>query len=147
MGKRKQVSVAVKTAIISLNKNSSLTQKEIGEQYGISQNTVSTTIKHHRETGSLEAIKRDGRPKTTTLRVVKMMKCDLKKNPFATAAEVKSALAPAIDGMALRTIRQCLQKNLGMRAKVPRRKSLITELARKKRLAWCRKYRHWTTEQ
>ena len=92
-------------------------------------------IKRHRETGSLEAIKRDGRPKTTTLRVDKMMKCDLKKNPFATAAEVKSALEPAIDGMAIRTIRHCLQKNLCMRAKVPRRKSLITELARKKRLA------------
>ena len=59
MGRRKQVSVAVKTAIIALNKNSSLTQKEIGEQYGISQNTVSTIIKHHHETGLLEARKRD----------------------------------------------------------------------------------------
>ena len=57
------------------------------------------------------------------------MKRELKKNPFATAAEVKSALAPAIDGMALRTIRHRLQKDLGMRAKVPRRKPLITELA------------------
>ena len=53
------------------------------------------------------------RPKTTTPRVDKMMK----KNPFATAAEVKSALALAIDGMALGTIRHRLQKDLGMRAK------------------------------
>ena len=73
MGKRNQVSVAVKTAIIALNKNSNLTQKEKGEQYGISQNTVSTIIKHHHETGSLEARKRDRRSKTTTLRVDKMM--------------------------------------------------------------------------
>ena len=85
-----------KRQIIVLNKNSSL--KEIGEQYGISQNTVSTIIKRHRETGTLEARKRDGRPKTTTPRVDKVMKRELKKNPFATAAEVKSAVALAIDG-------------------------------------------------
>ena len=51
MGKRKQVSVAVKTAFIALNKNSSLTQKEIGKKYGIPQNTVRTIIKRHRESG------------------------------------------------------------------------------------------------
>ena len=59
------------------------------------------------------------------------MKRELKKNPFATAAEVKSSLAPAIDGIALGTIQHLLQKDLAMRAKVRRRKPLITELALK----------------
>ena len=85
MGKRKQVSITVKTAIIALNKNSSLTQKEKGEQYGISQNTVSTIIKRHRETGSLETRKRDGGLKATTPRVDKMIETLAKKESFCNS--------------------------------------------------------------
>lgn len=147
MGKGKQVTDAVKTAIIALNEHSSLTQKEIGERYGISQNAVSSILKRYRETGSIEVAKRSGRPRKTTPRVDNMMKREVKKHPFASASEVKSALAPALDHMALRTVRHRLQKDLDMPVKTPRKKPLLTEKARKKRLAWCRKYRNWTAEE
>ena len=63
VGKQKQVSLVLKTAIIALSEHSRLIQKEIGEKYEISQNTVTTIIKDRHETDSLEVRQRSDRPK------------------------------------------------------------------------------------
>lgn len=146
MGKRNQVSPSVKTAIIALAENTSKTQHEIALMYSIKQNTVSSILKRHRETGSIAVKPRSGRPLKTTPRTDNRILRLIKQNPFSTSAQIKQILSPDLNHITTKTIRNRLAKKFKMPARIPRKKPLITEKARLKRLAWCKAHKDWTVE-
>lgn len=88
-----------------------------------------------------------GRNRKTTQRTDELMKRDIKKDPFLTAAEIKKNHPGLLDDVSIRTIQHRLQKDLGLPCRRAAKKPLITDRMRKKRLQFCRRYRHWTKEQ
>jgi transposase/arsenate reductase-like glutaredoxin family protein len=147
MGKQQDTSAFVKQEIILLSQHTTMNQSEIAARCNVSQVTVSRVLRNHRCNEPLGVRRRSGRPKKTTPRVDALIGREAKKNPFITGSEIQKNLSPTLDNVTTRTITSRLRNQLRMPARRPQRKPLITEAARRKRLAWCRKYREWTLEQ
>jgi transposase len=148
MGKAKQISPEVRNKIINLSQHpqSTLTQTQIAEQCGVSQQRVSSIIKLHRTTGLTVPKPRTGRPKKTTDRTDKLILREVQKNPFITARQIKSNVGAPLSSVSLSTIKSRLVHKFDVHARKPVRKPLLTEKARTKRLAWCKKYKEWTVD-
>ena len=138
MAKFRVLSTAEKKNVIRLHQKGK-SQTEIASIYGINQSSISRII---RQQTSL-ITKRSGRPRKTSFRTDTVILREVKKNPSITSREIKS-LIPLLQGVSERTIRHRLSKDLHMPARKPRRKPLLTQKMRKKRLDFCKKYSQWT---
>ncbi|KAK3887063.1 hypothetical protein Pcinc_008835 [Petrolisthes cinctipes] len=87
-----------------------------------------------------------GRKKATTPRTDKLLKHDVLKNPSTTAAALKKKYPLLLRNVAVRTVQHWLQKDLGLPARRAAKKPLLTAVMKKKRIAFCNKYKHWTPE-
>jgi len=147
MGKAKQLSEAQRAQIITLSTNTSQTQQEIAITLRVSQSSVTRCIQQHKKTGLLGVKSRSGRPKKTSERTDAMIKREAVKDPFVTSTAVKQNLAPLCDNITTRTIRSRLTNKYSLKAHKPVSKPVVTAVMKKKRLAFCKKYRGWTKEQ
>ena len=64
-----------------------------------------------------------------------------------TALELQNLHPKLLQHVKIRTVQHCLQKDLDLPSRKPAKKPLITERMKTKRLAFAKKYSHWTTEQ
>ncbi len=86
------------------------------------------------------------RPKKTFKSTDRLLKRTVIKNPVMTAKEIKEVMALKLVNVSVRAIQHHLQKNL----KLPSRfamKPPITDKMMKKRVAFAKKFQHWTPEQ
>lgn len=88
-----------------------------------------------------------GRKKTTTPRTDKLLKREVLKHPSSTAAALKKKYPLLLGNVAVRTVQHRLQKDLGLPARRAAKKPLLTSSMKKKRVAFCKKYEHWTRAQ
>jgi len=120
-------------------------QKDVAKFLGVNQSTISRTISKARKglfTASLKSKKRTGRPRRITTTMSKAMKVIVEKNPSMTSSAIKKKLGCNVSP---RTIRNHLQKDLGLRAFKPVQKPLLSEKNIRDRQAFCQKYRDWTS--
>ncbi|KAK4304118.1 hypothetical protein Pmani_023923 [Petrolisthes manimaculis] len=87
-----------------------------------------------------------GRKRKTQTRTDKLLKREVQKDPFITARELKGLHADVLGDVAVRTIQERLQKDLKMPCRRAAHKPLMTERMRQQRLAFCRRYEQWTSE-
>ena len=88
-----------------------------------------------------------GRKKKTSPHTDTNIKQELQKNPHLTALELKNLHPELLQHVKIRTVQHRLQKDLDLPSRKPAKKPLITERMKTKRLAFAKKYSHWTTEQ
>lgn len=86
-----------------------------------------------------------GRPSKLSEKKLHRLKQFISQHPFKTAKEVKQEVAGFAD-VHVRTIQRALRNKLSMPARRAAAKPLLTPAMVKKRLAFCRKHRHWTEE-
>jgi hypothetical protein len=60
-----------------------------------------------------------------------------------TAGQLR-ATVPEAGVLSDRSVQRALQKDLKMPSRIAALKLLLTEKMKKKRLAFCKKYKHWT---
>jgi len=147
MGKKKQISEKDRHAIVALCQHSGMTQKQIAHKYRTSQCAVSVIMKQFKNTGTVTVKRRSGRPKATSEKEDRLILRQVKKNPFISASQIKASMSPHLAGVSTRTITRRLRNKFKMPARTPRKKPLITEKARKRRLSWCLAHREWTVHQ
>lgn len=98
-------------------------------------------------TGATPARKKGtGRKRKTQSRTDKLLKGEVQKDPFITARELKEQHADVLGDVAVRTIQNRLQKDLKLPCRRAAHKPLVTEKIRQQRLAFCRRYGQWTSE-
>ncbi|XP_066947049.1 uncharacterized protein [Macrobrachium rosenbergii] len=88
-----------------------------------------------------------GRKKKTSPRTDKILKREVLNNPSFTAAALKKKHPDLLGNVAVRTVQHCLQCDLGLLCHHAAKKPLLTDGMKKKRLAFCNKYKDWTKEQ
>uniref|UniRef100_A0A0P4WG26 Uncharacterized protein n=1 Tax=Scylla olivacea TaxID=85551 RepID=A0A0P4WG26_SCYOL len=88
--------------------------------------------------------KGSGGPKKTSLRTDKMS--EVMSNPFIAATTLKSKHPDLLRNVSVRTLRHRLQKDMGLPTRRAAKKPLFTDRMRKKHVAFCRKFKHWTPE-
>ena len=144
MGKKKQILQETRDLIISM-KDRGYTQVAISTVLKISESSISKILKRHQEYGSSCVKKRSGRPRVTTRRCDNLIKRYSVSKPTATASEIRANLPNPLV-VSDRTIRRRLQKDFGLKSCKPARKPWLSSKNLKDWLAFCEKYKDWTTK-
>jgi transposase len=142
MGRGKQVTPR-KRAVISQYIRDGLSVSEISTRLKIPRTTVFYIAKRYKTSGAAEAANRTGRPRITSKRDDNVIRRSAVKIPGISSLEI---LHQTGIKASTRTIRRRLFQQFRLAARRPARKPLLHEVQRRKRIAFCRKYRHWKAE-
>lgn len=93
-----------------------------------------------------ERKKGSGAPRKTSPRTDNNMKRALLLEPALTASELKKEHPDLLKDVSIRTIQHRLQKDLAMPSRRAANKPLFTKVMTNKRVAFAKKYRHFTPE-
>ena len=88
-----------------------------------------------------------GQKKKTSNATDTLIKREVQKNPRLTALELKNLHPELLEYVAVSTIQHRLQKGLGLPSRKADKKALLTERMKKQRIAFAKKYIHWTPAQ
>lgn len=145
MAKRKELSIEIRSAIITLHKEG-YSIRLIARKIHVSYKGVQNTIRRFNETGSLANRPRSGRPKCTTKQEDLTLKLISKRNRRLTAPEIRASLNMHRNKqVSLSTVKLRL-KECGLFGRVAVRKPLLKPQNRRKRLEWAKKYQNFTIE-
>lgn len=144
MGKAKQLSDAIRTAIKELKKTG-MANIQIARQLNVFPSAVCRLLGRLKTTGSIDPGRRSGRPKKLDRRTTRLICRKVKIDPFISSTEIRSSVKKA-DTVSKTTINRTIQA-MGYKSYKPRRKPLMTKSHLKKRLEFCQRHKDWTPEQ
>ena len=144
MGKLPQISKALKSNGILL-KEEGYKNVNISKRLKLSEAPVSRILQRNKENLSLSLLKRNGRPRTTTLRTDRKIKRLCLGQPFISSSEIKISMQE-LSSVTTRTIRNHLHKDFKLPTRKPLKKPLITPRMAQQRLEFCIQYKDWTSE-
>ena len=75
------------------------------------------------------------------------MKQEVMQSPALTASKLKKMHPDPLNRVSTRTIQHRLQKDMGLPTRRITKKPMLTEAMKKRRVAFCKKYKEWTPEQ
>jgi hypothetical protein len=113
----------------------------------LSSRTVDRIVKKWEETGSYEPYhgSQMGRKSILTPREKSIIIREARKDPKATASEIKMNVGPVGEKVSRRTVNLVLQ-SAGLRAYRPVKKPLLTTKHKTERLRWAREHSQWTID-
>ena len=135
--------------IIDLHK-AGHTVNEISELKGLSKRTVRHLIKKFKDGGGVEIPKpkkAPGRRPKTSERTRNVLKRQIEVNPSLTAREIKEQNPLLLHDVSIRCVQETLKRDLGYRSFRARKKPLINERQKKKRVEFAKAHKDWTLEQ
>lgn len=136
---QRQVIVYLKTKGLSL--------RAISQEVGCSPNAVKGVFERFESTGTTDELGGRGRKRKSTARdersLVRLCLSNRKKSSVELTREWKETSGVDVDAS---TVRRRLIAN-GLKSYRPRKKPLITEKQRLKRLAWAKEHKSWSVEQ
>jgi transposase len=136
------LSTTEKAQIVALHK-AGRSNAQLAEQFGVSVVTIKKTKRHFNERGHYERKKGSGRKKKLSAGDLRVLGRLTRKNSRATLNQLRIMSDLHVSG---RTIRRRL-KEMGLRARVARKKPFMSAVHRAKRLAFARKHLGWTLQQ
>jgi transposase len=78
--------------------------------------------------------------------MIERLKIYVTRNPFKTARELKNEVF-GWEEISVRRIQEILKDKLKLPSRAAAKKPMLTKAMVKKRLSFCKKYRHWTVDQ
>ena len=145
MVRKKDVSETAKARILAYLECGK-TQKQAAEMCGISQQTVSRVAKNF-DHDNLRSRRfgNKNKKKILTPRVERHLTKCVKANRSVTSRELQAGLRNFGVNVSESSVRRSLIK-LGYNGRRPRAKPKLTDAMKAKRLAWAKKYEHWTED-
>ncbi|KAF0729887.1 hypothetical protein Ae201684P_014424 [Aphanomyces euteiches] len=142
---RKEVSLGLRQRVISKHE-SGLGYTKIARELEIPRSPVQSLIKSFKKTGNLAPASRTGRQKVTTPEDDREIIREAKKNRRVSAEKIKEGFLVYYDKeLSESTIRRQI-KTTGMNGRAGRKKPFISKVNRAKRLAYAKKYQHFTVD-
>ena len=104
--------------------------------------TVHDTVKRNQLRGNVENTPREGRPKKVTVRDYRALERSVKSNRRNTLSDITATFNENRDNnVSKRTVQRHLHKN-GYHRRVMRKKLVIKQVNRTKRVQWCKERRN-----
>jgi transposase len=146
MGRRgNEIGLDVKNVIVELLQ-SGYSRRKISEMLKLPKSTVIDVCKKFSESGSVENKPRSGRPPKIKPRDYRQLERIVKTNRRCSLSDITAKFNEERQNpVSKRTVQHNLHKN-NYRRSVAKKKLVIKEVNRKKRLAWCRGKRQWTVD-
>jgi transposase len=146
MKKLKKLTPEIKAAIVKAVQQNKR-YADISAQFGVAKSTISYTMKLFKATGNVDRRPKSGRPRLTTDKDDKVLIRLSKKNPRASATDLNAEIRTNYGvQVSVDTVRR-RQRDGGLHGRRPAKKPLMREKNRKARLAFAKKFRHWTPAQ
>lgn len=146
MGKGKSCDAATRKAILELHQ-AKRSYQQIANQMKCSKTMVFNAIQHSNAYQTTENVPRKRRPRKTSERDDRMIVRMAKKNPRISSTEIKRKISAQIESpISARTIRRRLVEG-GLHGRISRKKPLVTEKQRKKRIQFAKSHASWTANQ
>lgn len=142
MAPTRELSTEERAQIVAFSE-SGMRQIDIANRLMVSQSVVAKTLRKYRERGTFSSAKRQGRPRATTHRTDVMIRRVATIHPMWSAKEIAAELPAATS---TRTIQRRLHDEFDLKSRRPAKKPLLSRKNLRDRLAFCRKYRHWTAQ-
>ena len=143
--KGKELSSDVKKVVWDLLQQGNSIRK-VAELLGIPHTTIASVKTRIEQRGSVENAKRSGRPRKLTDRHYRRLERLVKTNRRHSLVDITNRFNESVDQpVAKRTVQFHLHKH-GFSRRVSRKKVVVKEVNRKKRLSWCKKKRRLTVE-
>jgi transposase len=123
------------------------TYRAIAEQFNIAISSVTYIMKQFKATGDVNRRPTPGRPPATTEKQDLLMARMSRKNPRATAVDIGADLRTNYGiSISAKTVGRRLN-DAGLNARRPVKKPLISKKNQIARLAFARKFGHWTSKE
>ena len=119
--------------------------REVSRTLGIARTTVRNIWQKYLQGLPLENRNSSGRPRILSKRDERRILVKIKKNPFLSAKELLEFI-PDDKHVCAGTIRYLLRRN-NLFSHRAARKPLLSDVNRRKRLAWCKSYKSWDATQ
>jgi transposase len=117
-----------------------VSQVDIAKKMKVTQSVISKTLQKYHLTSSFSSASRSGRPPVTSQRTDAMIHRLAVGHPMWSATDIVRQLpAPVSVDTVKRRLRRC-----GLHARRPAKKPLLSAKNRRDRIAFCRRYLHWT---
>ena len=134
-----------RSQIAVLHKNG-LSQRQISKQLGINRSSVQRAIKKFAAEGIFGNRKKSGWPRKTTARDDITMKRIVARSLTSSCKKVRANLFRKGTDVSISTVSRRLSKKFGLKSCKPAKKSKLTAIMKKKRLAFAKKHLHWTAD-
>jgi len=145
MSQRKELTDFERGEIVGLSKGK-VSIRKIADILKHPKSTVGEVIKKYNEQGATTTASRSGRPKILSERDNRHLLKIVKENRNNTLEELtenfNTSMAISVSN---RTVQRTLHKE-GYSGHAAKKKPFVSEQNRKKRYAWCRMRKNWTTE-
>ncbi len=120
--------------------------KEIANLLSISRASAYRLVKQFKDTGTIVKKKRTGRPRVTSRTTDNMISRLIKRDPCESSSFIQAQLPQEHQVPSTRTIRRRLHTELKLPSRRPAKKPSLSSKNIKDRIAFCRRYAHWTDE-
>lgn len=122
-------------------------QRQLSEQFGVAQSTVSEVLKRNRLRGGVFTRHSSGRPRSTSHVVDRNIVRASRTNPRLSAVDISKDLSQGSGSMvASWTVRRRLRA-AGLNARRPAQKPMVSKKNRAIRLKWAKEHLNWTSDQ
>ena len=138
-----------KVTMVAL-KNKGSSAVDLADQFQVDITTVHRTIKDANHYGlDSKPIQNPnlGRPRILKNRTKKLLRRQLRINPFLTAAELREMNKPFLGKVSIRTIQDNLARHMGLPCRKAVKKPLLTKRMKKQRYRWAIKHRRWDIDK
>lgn len=127
----------IRIQIVTLKRNTSKSDRQIGRELGISKTSVASVMQLYEETGSVENHEIDNRGGLCKLddRTRRHLVMESKKDPQKSAREIQHAVGGNAMNVGLRTIQRVLVEE-DRKCYRPLRGMVLTKAHKEKRLSW-----------
>ncbi|XP_068235511.1 uncharacterized protein [Palaemon carinicauda] len=136
-------------AIIDLHK-AGISNKDIAKQKGLGVCTVQRWVKRYEDSGGTcipAPVHKPGCPRITSPRTLKVILRQLKADPSLSVPEIKARNPRLLGHVSLRTVQQRIQNDLLLRSYKARKKPLLTDCHKSRRLQFAKKFIVWDIEE
>jgi transposase len=145
MPKKRELTEFERGEIIGLWKGGH-SEWNINEILDIPKTTIHRTITDYKDSEKISAAPRSGRPPKFTERDVRHLAKIVKEDRKQSLEEITKKISDCLSSpVCNNTVRQVLHSE-GYFGRAGKRKPLVSEANRKKRLAWCRERKEWDSE-
>ncbi|GBB85332.1 hypothetical protein RclHR1_01190008 [Rhizophagus clarus] len=145
MPKKRELTEFERGEVIGLWKGGH-TERNINEILDIPKTTIHNTIMDYKNSEKISAAPRSGRPPKLTERDLRHLSKIIKEDRQQSLEEITKKISECLlSPVSNNTVRHVLHSE-GYFGRAGKRKPLVSEANRKKRLAWCRERKEWDTE-
>ena len=143
MGRKQELSQTLSSHVMILRMEK-YSERQIASRLGVHPSTVHRTISRFNYLGSYSSINRCGRPPVTTQRDDAIIRRCVIKNPMISARQILGEL-PGDCNTSMRTIQRRLTHKFNLAAYRPAQKPCLSKKNIADRLAFCHRYKDWTS--